>query len=109
MEFCEHEITSFMCHFFHYAPSVSLFLRFPPMVLLDSLSVCACLLESVCVHIVFLSSECMAICVCCLSLQVLGLCVCIYTDVSLIVTCVSVGVVVDLVVYMCVSALKNTD
>lgn len=37
-----------MCHFFHYAPSVSLFLRFPRMVFLDSLvwpgllSLCAC-------------------------------------------------------------------
>lgn len=32
VECCEHEISSFMCHFFHYAPSVSFFLRFPPMV-----------------------------------------------------------------------------
>lgn len=52
VEFCENEISSFMFNFFHYAPSVSLVLCFPPMGFLDSLvwlellSLCTC----VCVH-----------------------------------------------------------
>lgn len=104
MEFCERVISSFICHFFHYPPSVSLFLCFPPIVFLDSLIwsellsscayVCVCVSVNICLSSyyvfnphnlwLFVSAyvcECMDcyVCVCVSVLNHIRVCLCLRT------------------------------